>query len=130
MAQMDPNRDKKDAAEKQANKVTQSLARSLWVLLPWDEDIFRIELASNLASNGLALKVLKRLEAKNIELTEYENIVAADVADPADLSTVWEDVGGLDTTIQTLKVNVEFMKFYVVSFEWLTMCKRCHSYLL
>ena len=51
-------------------------------------------------------KVLKRLALSGIELTEYENIVASDVIDAADLKTSWEDVGGLDVTIQTLQEAV------------------------
>jgi hypothetical protein len=56
------------------------------------------------AASEVGGKVLKRLKVAGIELSEYENIVASDVIDPADLTVSWEDVGGLDKTIEALKV--------------------------
>mmetsp|Transcript_3390 Transcript_3390/g.8392 ORF Transcript_3390/g.8392 Transcript_3390/m.8392 type:complete len:362 (+) Transcript_3390:188-1273(+) len=70
LRQMDPNRDKKDAA------------------------------------SALGSKVLKRLQMAQVELGEYENMVAADVIDPADLSVSWDDIGGLDKTILALQEAV------------------------
>eukprot|EP00038_Savillea_parva_P013317 m.210164 g.210164 ORF g.210164 m.210164 type:complete len:369 (+) comp24890_c0_seq1:115-1221(+) len=70
LKQMDPNRERKDAAEEMGNKV------------------------------------MKRLKVAGLELSEYENIVAADVIDPADLTVTWDDVGGLDKTIEALQEAV------------------------
>ena len=39
-------------------------------------------------------------------LNEYENLVAADVVDPEDLRVGFDDVGGLDRTVQMLRVRV------------------------
>ena len=69
---MDPNRERKDAAEEMGNKV------------------------------------MKRLKVAGLELSEYENIVAADVIDPADLTVTWDDVGGLDKTIEALQVSTVY----------------------
>lgn len=58
------------------------------------------------AAQELGSKLMKRLEIAGVELSEYENMVAADVIDPADLKVSWADVGGLDKTIESLKVTL------------------------
>eukprot|EP00041_Stephanoeca_diplocostata_P010102 m.160339 g.160339 ORF g.160339 m.160339 type:complete len:236 (-) comp18021_c0_seq3:681-1388(-) len=68
--QMDPNRDKKDAAKQ------------------------------------LSSKVLRRLKQGKIQLSEHEDMVAADVIDPSDIETTWEDIGGMENTIAQLTESV------------------------
>ncbi len=41
-----------------------------------------------------------------VTLNEYESIIAADVVDPDDLQQGFEDVGGLEQTLQLLKEEV------------------------
>ena len=53
-----------------------------------------------------ATKALRRLKASNVKLSEHETIIAADVADPSDLAETFDDVGGLDKTIQMLTEEV------------------------
>ena len=57
----------------------------------------------------LAAKLLERINKPGlakIELSEYENIIAADVVDPSDIKVGWGDIGGLDDTIELLKEAV------------------------
>ena len=49
---------------------------------------------------------MQRLQRQHVELTEYEAVVAADVADPEDLTVSWADVGGLTQTVDVLKEAV------------------------
>lgn len=79
--QMDPNRDKKDAAKQ------------------------------------LSSKVLRRLKQGKIQLTEHEDMVAADVIDPSDISTTWEDIGGMESTLKQLTESVVpccFISLYII----------------
>eukprot|EP00050_Salpingoeca_kvevrii_P022178 m.122395 g.122395 ORF g.122395 m.122395 type:complete len:447 (+) comp9626_c0_seq3:995-2335(+) len=51
-------------------------------------------------------RLMDRLARKGVKLSEYENMIACDVVDPADLTVGWEGVGGLEKTIATLKENI------------------------
>ncbi|EGD72784.1 hypothetical protein PTSG_04511 [Salpingoeca rosetta] len=52
-----------------------------------------------------ANKALRRLKSK-VKLNEHETIIAADVVDPADLPETFEDVGGLEKTVQMLTEEI------------------------
>eukprot|EP00040_Diaphanoeca_grandis_P012748 m.64537 g.64537 ORF g.64537 m.64537 type:complete len:357 (+) comp23443_c0_seq1:162-1232(+) len=72
-----------------------------WMVAQFDPNKDRKDAAAAASS-----KLLQRLKDRNIELTDYEGMVAADVIDPADLTTTWESVGGLDKTIAVLQESV------------------------
>lgn len=51
-------------------------------------------------------KLAKRLNKKDLQLTEHENQIASDVVDPIDLKEGWKDVGGLEDVVQTLRESI------------------------
>ncbi|KAL5632689.1 hypothetical protein ACGC1H_005591 [Rhizoctonia solani] len=57
-------------------------------------------------------KVLDRLGVKELELTEYEEIIAAEVIHPSDIITGFEDIGGLDPIISSLRESVIYPLCY------------------
>lgn len=54
-----------------------------------------------------ALEQLRRLGVSGVkELTEYEMVIASHLVDPSDIHVTWDDIAGLDDTIQELKETV------------------------
>jgi len=50
--------------------------------------------------------VLKRLGLKDLNLTEHETIIAGEVIHPDDINVRFEDIGGLDSIISSLRETV------------------------
>ena len=46
------------------------------------------------------------LRAEDLELNEYENMIAMEIVAPEDISVGFDDIGGLDTIIEELKESV------------------------
>ncbi len=40
------------------------------------------------------------------QLSEYESMIAVNIVDPSELHVGWKDIGGLDSTIEVLKVRL------------------------
>eukprot|EP00039_Didymoeca_costata_P008433 m.111989 g.111989 ORF g.111989 m.111989 type:complete len:352 (+) comp14078_c0_seq1:31-1086(+) len=74
-------------------------AKWLWQQL--DPEYERKKKAAEVGS-----KLVKRLQAKKLELNEYENQIASDVIDPVDLKEGWSRIGGLEDVVQVLKESV------------------------
>ncbi|XP_074648262.1 outer mitochondrial transmembrane helix translocase-like [Tubulanus polymorphus] len=53
-----------------------------------------------------AEEILKRIGLKNVKLTEYELCIAANLVDPLAMVTSWEDIGGLEETIEDIQETV------------------------
>ncbi|KAH7337056.1 ATPase [Rhizoctonia solani] len=64
------------------------------------------------AAKAKSAKVLDRLGVKELELTEYEEIIAAEVIHPNDITTGFEDIGGLDPIISSLRESVIYPLCY------------------
>ncbi|CAE6430046.1 unnamed protein product [Rhizoctonia solani] len=64
------------------------------------------------AAKAKSAKVLDRLGVKELELTEYEEIIAAEVIHPSDITTGFEDIGGLDPIISSLRESVIYPLCY------------------
>lgn len=46
------------------------------------------------------------MTTKDLQLTEYEEVIATELIHPDDISITFKDVGGLDTVIKSLQENV------------------------
>ncbi|KAF8515287.1 P-loop containing nucleoside triphosphate hydrolase protein [Gautieria morchelliformis] len=63
-----------------------------------------------------SIEVLKRLGRKNMQLSEYEQIIAAEVIHPDDIEVKFSDIGGLDPIISSLRESVIFPLVYPTLF--------------
>ena len=57
-------------------------------------------------------RVLGRLGVADLDLTEHETIIAAEVIHPEDISVGFLDVGGLDDIVSALRESVIFPLLY------------------
>ncbi|PVU96767.1 hypothetical protein BB560_005790, partial [Smittium megazygosporum] len=53
-------------------------------------------------------KVIKQLELKNLNLNQYEKIIASEVVFPDSIESGFSDIGGLDEIISSLKESVVY----------------------
>ncbi|KDQ16005.1 hypothetical protein BOTBODRAFT_31090 [Botryobasidium botryosum FD-172 SS1] len=60
----------------------------------------------NTESKGKGAEVMARLGLKNVKLNEYEERIAAEVVHPDDINVGFDDIGGLDSIIASLKESV------------------------
>lgn len=70
--------------------------------------------AKKKASKQKSSKILKRLDLKGeqLELTEYEEVIATEVIHPNDINVTFGDVGGLEVVIDSLEENVIYPLVY------------------
>ncbi|XP_053393466.1 outer mitochondrial transmembrane helix translocase-like [Mercenaria mercenaria] len=52
--------------------------------------------------------MLKKLGVGNVKLTDYELCIAANLVDPLSMTVSWEDIGGLEDTIEQIQDMVIF----------------------
>ncbi|XP_064637921.1 outer mitochondrial transmembrane helix translocase-like [Lineus longissimus] len=57
-------------------------------------------------SHQRAEKLLKSIGCSNIKLTDYELCIASNLVDPLNMVISWEDIGGLDETVQEILETV------------------------
>ncbi|KAG8959237.1 hypothetical protein FRC03_008256 [Tulasnella sp. 419] len=57
-------------------------------------------------------KIMERLGHTNLELTHYEEIIAAEVIHPDDINLKFTDVGGLDSIVSSLRETVIYPLLY------------------
>ncbi|XP_065051359.1 outer mitochondrial transmembrane helix translocase-like isoform X2 [Rhopilema esculentum] len=54
----------------------------------------------------LAEKLMKSIGVKDIELNDYEMVIAANLIDPLSMSVAWDCIGGLSDVVREMKDNV------------------------
>ncbi|KAK3606626.1 hypothetical protein CHS0354_011959 [Potamilus streckersoni] len=55
-----------------------------------------------------AREMLKRLGVTNVNLTDYELCIASNLVDPVAMKTVWDEIGGLEEVVESIKETVIF----------------------
>lgn len=93
MSGIDPTKAKREESKQKSKKVGRSPC----------------ELFSHDGPDSLQLcvyKVLGRMGIADLDLSEHESIIAAEVVHPQDISVKFEDIGGLDAIIDDLKETV------------------------
>ncbi|KAG9103811.1 hypothetical protein FRC06_007788 [Ceratobasidium sp. 370] len=64
------------------------------------------------AAKAKSARILDRLGVKELELTEHEEIIAAEVIHPSDITIKFEDIGGLDHIVSSLRESVIYPLCY------------------
>ncbi|KAG9118443.1 hypothetical protein FRC07_007048 [Ceratobasidium sp. 392] len=64
------------------------------------------------AAKAKSARILDRLGVKELELTEHEEIIAAEVIHPSDITTKFEDIGGLEHIVSSLRESVIYPLCY------------------
>ncbi|KAG8775518.1 hypothetical protein FRC12_000934 [Ceratobasidium sp. 428] len=64
------------------------------------------------AAKAKSARILDRLGVKELELTEHEEIIAAEVIHPNDITTKFEDIGGLEHIVSSLRESVIYPLCY------------------
>ncbi|KAG8684901.1 hypothetical protein FRC08_013423 [Ceratobasidium sp. 394] len=64
------------------------------------------------AAKAKSARILDRLGVKELELTEHEEIIAAEVIHPGDITTKFEDIGGLEHIVSSLRESVIYPLCY------------------
>ena len=62
--------------------------------------------SDKLAAKSRADRILKEIGLKNIELNEYELVIASNLIMPNNIDVSWEDIGGLEHIISDLRETV------------------------
>lgn len=62
--------------------------------------------SDKLAAKSRADRILKEIGLKNIELNEYELVIASNLIMPHNIDVSWEDIGGLEHIISDLRETV------------------------
>eukprot|EP00128_Syssomonas_multiformis_P010251 Colp12_sorted_trinity150504_noHs@16605 len=58
------------------------------------------------ASRKQGMEILKKRGVKDLTLNQYEWIIASNIVDPTDIEVTWEDIAGLDESVEELKETV------------------------
>ncbi|QRV92368.1 AAA family ATPase [Ceratobasidium sp. AG-Ba] len=64
------------------------------------------------AAKAKSARILDRLGVKELELNEHEEVIAAEVIHPSDITTKFEDIGGLDHIVSSLRESVIYPLCY------------------
>ncbi|KAG8707156.1 hypothetical protein FRC09_017639 [Ceratobasidium sp. 395] len=64
------------------------------------------------AAKAKSARILDRLGVKELELTEHEEIIAAEVIHPNDITTKFDDIGGLEHIVSSLRESVIYPLCY------------------
>ncbi|KAG9037042.1 hypothetical protein FRB95_006895 [Tulasnella sp. JGI-2019a] len=62
-------------------------------------------------------KIMDRLGKKDLDLTHYEEIIAAEVIHPDDINVKFSDIGGLDSIVSSLRESVIYPLCYPELFK-------------
>ncbi|KAI0076709.1 ATPase [Panus rudis PR-1116 ss-1] len=73
-----------------------------WVLMPGEKKEVKAK----------SLKALEKLGHKNLKLDEYERQIASEIIHPDDIDVGFEDIGGLDPIVNSLRESVIYPLLY------------------